>query len=105
MVLPFVQYDPEARENYLRKLKNRGSPTGDLRPELYVIPFKVPYFPQLYRLGLMRRMKKLIDELRQATDEGFLKDVNVVVANTVRKNNFIVSYRQNFLLTTTDAGA
>ena len=54
----------------------------------------------------MRRMKKLIDERpRQATDEGFLKDVNVVVANTVRKNNFIVSYRQNFLLTTTDAGA
>ena len=101
-----VQYDAEAREHYLRKLKNRGSPTGDLKPELYVIPFKVPYFPQLYRLGLMRRMKKLIDELRQATDEGFLKGpVNVVVANTVRKNNFIVSYRQNFLLTTTDAGA
>ena len=53
----------------------------------------------------MRRMKKLIDELRQATDEGFLKGANVVVANTVRKNNFIVSYRQNFLLNTTDADA
>ena len=53
----------------------------------------------------MRRMKKPIDELRQATDGGFLKGANVVVANTVRKNNFIVSYRQNFLLNTTDADA
>ena len=53
----------------------------------------------------MRRMKKLIDELRQATDEGFLKGANVVVANTVRKNNFIVSYSQNFLLNTTVADA
>ena len=53
----------------------------------------------------MRRMKKLIDELHQATDEGFLKGANVMVANTERKNNFIVSYRQNFLLNTTDADA
>ena len=91
----------EARERFLQKLRDRESPVGDPTPPQFVIPFKLPYFPQLSRLGLKRRMIKLIEELRRATDEDFLQGAKIVVANTVRKNVFLESYRLNFLLNET----
>ena len=48
-------------------------------------------------------MKRLIRDLREASDGDFLQDAELVVAHVVRKNNFLESYRLNFLLNTTES--
>ena len=63
-----------------------------------VMAFKVPFSRALRRLGLISELQGLVTKLRDEYGEAFMDGTRIVVAHPVRKNNFLISYRHNFLL-------
>ena len=61
-----------------------------------VLAFKVQFSTQMYRLGLRRELNALIVLLRDMYGDSFLADTRIVLAHPVHRNNFILTYGQNF---------
>ena len=60
--------------------------------------FKVPFSRVLRRLGLNSELRGIVKKLQDEYGEAFMDGTRIVVPHPVRKNNFLISYRHNFLL-------
>ena len=93
-VMPSVPFDPDKRQQYLERYRNRAL----YREKPQVLKIVTNYSESLRHLKLRARADQLLSRLRAQLGSDFLSGARVFVAHQVQASLFRSSYPWNFLV-------